>query len=164
MMKLESMSDLYIAELQDTYNAERQLLKALPKLAKAAQTSELKQTIQEHLEVTQNHVTRLEKILTDLNERPGGEVCEAMQGLVAEGEELIEADGEDAVRDAGLIVAAQKVEHYEIAAYGSLRQFAHLLNRENDVGLLEATLEEEKQADKKLTELAEQVVNKRAVA
>ena len=163
-MKLECMADLYVAELQDTYNAERQLLKALPKLAKAAQTSELKAAIQEHLEETQNHLTRLEKILTDLNERPGGEVCEAMQGLVAEGEEMMKADGEDAVRDAGLIVAAQKVEHYEIAAYGSLRNFAHLLNREDDVSLLEQTLEEEKGADRRLTELAEQVVNRRAVA
>jgi ferritin-like metal-binding protein YciE len=163
-MKLECMSDLYVAELQDAYNAERQLLKALPKLAKAAQTSELKAAIQEHLEETQNHLTRLEKILSDLNERPGGEVCEAMQGLVAEGEEMMKADGEDAVRDAGLIVAAQKVEHYEIAAYGSLRNFAHLLNREDDVSLLEQTLEEEKGADRKLTELAERVVNRRAVA
>ncbi|HYE61934.1 MAG TPA: ferritin-like domain-containing protein [Phycisphaerales bacterium] len=163
-MKLESLSDLYIAELQDVYNAERQLLKALPKLAKSAQTTELKNAIQEHLEVTQNHVTRLEKILNDLNERPGGEVCEAMQGLVAEGEEVMKADGEDAVRDAGLIMAAQKVEHYEIASYGSLKEFAHLLNREQDAALLEQTLEEEKQADLKLTQLAEQVVNRRAVA
>ena len=163
-MKLESLSDLYIAELQDVYNAERQLLKALPKLAKSAQTMELKSAIQEHLEVTQNHVARLEKILTDLNERPGGEVCEAMQGLGAEGEQVIKADGEDAVRDAGLIMAAQKVEHYEIASYGSLRQFAHLLNREEDVALLEQTLQEEKDADLKLTQLAEQVVNRRAVA
>jgi len=163
-MKLENLSDLYIAELQDVYNAERQLLKALPKLAKSAQTIELKNAITEHLEVTQNHVTRLEKILTDLNERPGGEVCEAMQGLVAEGEEVRKADGEDAVRDAGLIMAAQKVEHYEIAAYGSLKQFAHLLNRPADVDLLEQTLQEEKQADQKLTQLAEEVVNRRAVA
>lgn len=163
-MKLESLSDLYIAELQDVYNAERQLLKALPKMAKSVQTSELKTAIQEHLEVTQNHVTRLEKILNDLNERPGGEVCEAMQGLVAEGEDMMKADGEDAVRDAGLIVAAQKVEHYEIASYGSLKQFAHLLNREQDVSLLEQTLEEEKEADLKLTQLAESIVNRRAVA
>ncbi len=158
------MTDLYVAELQDAYNAERQLVKALPKLARAAQTSELKAAIHEHLEQTQNHLTRLEKILGDLNERPGGEVCEAMQGLVAEGEDMMKADGEDAVRDAGLIVAAQKVEHYEIAAYGSLRNFAHLLNREDDVSLLEQTLEEEKSADRRLTELADQVVNRRAVA
>ena len=163
-MKLDSMSDLYVAELQDVYNAERQLLKALPKMAKSAQTSELKSAIEEHLEQTQNQLTRLEKILSGLNERPGGEVCEAMQGLVAEGEEVMKADGEDAVRDAGLIMAAQKVEHYEIASYGSLRSFAHLLNREDDVSLLDQTLEEEKAADKKLTELAERVVNKRAVA
>jgi ferritin-like metal-binding protein YciE len=163
-MKLESMTDLYVAELQDVYNAERQLVKALPKMARAAQASELKSAIQEHLEQTQTHLTRLEKILGDLNERPGGEVCGAMQGLVSEGEEVMKADGEDAVRDAGLIVAAQKVEHYEIAAYGSLRNFAHLLNREDDVSLLEQTLEEEKSADRRLTELADQVVNRRAVA
>jgi ferritin-like metal-binding protein YciE len=163
-MRLENLSDLYIAELQDVYNAERQLLKALPKLAKSAQTIELKNAITEHLEVTQTHVTRLEKILTDLNERPGGEVCKAMQGLVAEGEEVMKADGEDAVRDAGLIMAAQKVEHYEIASYGSLKQFAHLLNRPEDVDLLDQTLQEERQADGKLTQLAEEIVNRRAVA
>jgi ferritin-like metal-binding protein YciE len=161
-MKLETLNDLYLSNLQDMYNAEKQLLKALPKMAKSAATPELKAAIEEHLEVTQTHVDRLEKIFKNLDERPGGEVCEAMKGLVAEGEEVVGADGEDTVRDAGLIVAAQKVEHYEIAAYGSLREFANLLNRADDVMLLEETLEEEKQTDKKLSELAESVVNRRA--
>jgi ferritin-like metal-binding protein YciE len=163
-MKLESLTDLYISNLQDMYNAEKQLLKALPKIAKSAAEPELRAAIEEHLEETQTHVNRLEQIFKNLDERPGGEVCEAMQGLVAEGEEVISADGDDSVRDAGLIVAAQKVEHYEMAAYGSLREFASLLNRKEDVTLLEETLEEEKETDKRLTELAETVVNKKAVA
>jgi len=163
-MKLDSMSDLYVAELRDVYNAEKQLVKALPKMAKAAQTEELRTAIEEHLQETQNHVSRLETIFKSLDEKPGGETCEAMQGLVAEGEEVLKADGEDAVRDAGLIMAAQKVEHYEMATYGSLREFAHLLNREQDVDLLQQTLDEEKMADKKLNEIADQVVNKRALA
>jgi len=162
-MKLDSMSDLYLAELRDMYNGEKQLVKALPKMAKAASTEELRAAIEEHFQQTQNHVNRLETIFKSLDEKPGGETCEAMQGLVAEGEEVLKADGEDAVRDAGLIMAAQKVEHYEMATYGSLREFAHLLNREQDVDLLQQTLDEEKMADKKLNEIAEQVVNKRAV-
>jgi len=163
-MKLDSMSDLYLAELRDMYNGEKQLVKALPKLAKAASTDELRMAIEEHLQQTQNHVSRLETIFRSLDEKPGGETCEAMQGLVTEGEEVIKAEGEDAVRDAGLIMAAQKVEHYEMATYGSLREFAHLLNREEDADLLQQTLDEEKAADKKLNEIAEQVVNKRALA
>ena len=163
-MKLDSMSDLYVAELRDMYNGEKQLIKALPKMAKAASTEELRMAIEEHLQQTQNHVSRLETIFRSLDEKPGGETCEAMQGLVTEGEEVLKADGEDAVRDAGLIMAAQKVEHYEMATYGSLREFAHLLNREDDADLLQQTLDEEKAADKRLNEIAEQVVNKRALA
>jgi ferritin-like metal-binding protein YciE len=162
-MKLDSMSDLYLAELRDMYNGEKQLVKALPKMAKAAATEELRTAIEEHLQQTQNHVSRLETIFKSLDEKPGGETCEAMRGLVTEGEEVLKADGEDAVRDAGLIMAAQKVEHYEMATYGSLREFAQLLNRQQDVDLLQQTLEEEKMADKKLNEIAEQVVNKRAL-
>jgi len=163
-MKLDSMSDLYVSELRDMYNGEKQLIKALPKMAKAASTEELRMAIEEHLQQTQNHVSRLETIFRSLDEKPGGETCEAMQGLVTEGEEVLKADGEDAVRDAGLIMAAQKVEHYEMATYGSLREFAHLLNREDDADLLQQTLDEEKAADKRLNEIAEQVVNKRALA
>jgi len=162
-MKLDSMSDLYLAELRDMYSGEKQLVKALPKMAKGASTEELRVAIEEHLQQTQNHVNRLETIFKSLDEKPGGETCEAMQGLVAEGEEVLKADGEDAVRDAGLIMAAQKVEHYEMATYGSLREFANLLNRQQDVDLLQQTLDEEKMADKKLNEIAEQVVNKRAL-
>lgn len=162
-MKLDSMSDLYLAELRDMYNGGQQLVKALPKMARAASTAELRSAIEEHLRQTQNHVNRLETIFKSLDEKPGGETCEAMQGLVAEGEEVLKADGEDAVRDAGLIMSAQKVEHYEMATYGSLREFAHLLNREQDADLLQQTLDEEKMADKKLGDIAEQLVNKRAL-
>lgn len=162
-MKLDSMSDLYLAELRDMYNGEKQLVKALPKMAKAAATEELRAAIEEHFQQTQNHVSRLETIFKSLDQKPGGETCEAMQGLVTEGEEVLKADGEDAVRDAGLIMAAQKVEHYEMATYGSLREFAHLLNREQDVDLLQQTLDEEKMADKKLNDIAEQVVNRKAL-
>jgi ferritin-like metal-binding protein YciE len=105
-MKLDSLSDLYVSELRDVYNAEKQLVKALPKMAKAAQTEELRAAIEDHLQQTQNHVSRLESIFKSLDEKPGGETCEAMQGLVTEGEEVLKADGQDTVRDAGLIMAA----------------------------------------------------------
>jgi ferritin-like metal-binding protein YciE len=162
-MKLDSMSDLYLCELRDMYNGEKQLVKALPKMAKAASTEELRAAIEDHLQQTENHVSRLETIFKSLDEKPGGETCEAMQGLIAEGQEVLKADGEDAVRDAALIMAAQKVEHYEMATYGALREYAHLLNREQDADLLQQTLDEEKLADRKLNEIAEQVVNKRAL-
>jgi len=162
-MKLETMTDLYLHSLKDMHNAEKQLLKALPKLAKGSENSELGAAFQDHLEETKGHVDRLEQIITSLDKRTGGVVCHAMKGLVEEGAEMLEAEGDPEVLDAGLIVAAQKVEHYEIATYGCLREFARLLGRKQDVKLLEATLEEEKAADVKLTEIAMGMVNRAAM-
>lgn len=161
-MKLNSLADLYTQELRDMYSAEVQLTKALPKLADSATNPELRNALEQHLEVTRTHVQRLESIFNSLGERPGGEKCEAMEGLVEEGEEIIDADADPEVRDAGLIVAGQKTEHYEIASYGSLVTFAKTLGRDDDASLLHDTLEEEKQADQLLTQIAERIVNKQA--
>lgn len=162
-MKLTNLSDLYVAELQDMYSAEKQLTRALPKMAKAASNPELRSALEEHLQVTQTQLERLETILGNLGKKPGKNKCEAMQGLVEEGKELIDMDGEDIIRDAGLIVAGQKVEHYEIASYGSLATFAKLLGREEDADLLGQTLEEEKEADQKLNQIAENGLNQQAL-
>lgn len=162
-MKLTSLADLYLAGLQDMYSAEKQLTRALPKLAKAAQSPELRSALQEHLEVTQQQVERLETIISNLGKKPGGHKCEAMQGLVEEGSEILEQAQEDEVRDAGIIMAGQKVEHYEIASYGTLAAFAKLLGRTEDQNLLHTTLEEERQADEKLNQIAESGVNQMAM-
>lgn len=158
-MNIQTMTDLYISILQDTLDGEKQLIKALPKMAKAASSRELSAAFASHLTETTAQIERLERILADLEEKPGTEKCEAMEGLVDEGDEMIKAKGDDAVRDAGLIVAAQKVEHYEIAGYGSLCAFARRLGRESDLELLEQSLEEEKHADEALNALAEESVN-----
>jgi len=158
-MALESLHDLYVEELKDLYNAETQLLKALPKMAKAASSSALKAAFEEHLAVTGEHVSRLEKIFEGLDESPKGKKCKAMEGLIAEGSEVMEEDAEEAVMDAALITAAQKVEHYEIAGYGCVRTFARLLGYADAETLLQQTLDEEGEADKKLTELAESEIN-----
>lgn len=163
-MNAESLLSLYISELQDLYNAERQLTKALPKMAKAASSRELAQAFRNHLSETEGHINRLEKIFENLEEKPAGEKCEAMEGLIAEGNEAAKAKGDDAVRDAGLIVAAQKVEHYEIAGYGSVCTFAKLLGRRDDLRLLKEIIQEEKTADTSLTALAERVINLEAAA
>jgi ferritin-like metal-binding protein YciE len=126
-MKLDTLQKLYTSELRDLYNAENQLLKALPKMAKAASSEELKDAFEKHLEQTKSHVERLERVFEELDEKPKGKTCRAMKGLVEEGSEILQQDGEESVLDAGIIVAAQKVEHYEIAGYGSVRTFAHLL-------------------------------------
>ena len=158
-MSMDSLKDLYIDELKDLYNAENQLLKALPKMAKKASAPELKRAFQDHLAQTEGHVNRLEKIFKGLGEKPTGKVCKAMKGLVEEGKEVIDEDGDDSVLDAALIGAAQRVEHYEIAGYGVVRTFASLLGEEEAMGLLQRTLNEEAEADKKLTKLAESVIN-----
>ena len=158
-MSMDSLKDLYIDELKDLYNAENQLLKALPKMAKKAAAPELKRAFQDHLVQTEGHVNRLEKIFKGLGEKPTGKVCKAMKGLVEEGKEVIDEDGDDSVLDAALIGAAQRVEHYEIAGYGVVRTFASLLGEEDAMGLLQRTLNEEAEADKKLTKLAESVIN-----
>lgn len=158
-MSMDSLKDLYIDELKDLYNAENQLLKALPKMAKKASAPELKRAFQEHLTQTEGHVNRLEKIFKGLGEKPSGKTCKAMKGLVEEGKEIIEEDGDDSVLDAALIGAAQKVEHYEIAGYGVARTFASLLGEEDAMESLQRTLNEEGETDKKLTQIAESVIN-----
>ncbi|HEV2803579.1 MAG TPA: ferritin-like domain-containing protein [Chthoniobacterales bacterium] len=156
---MDSLKDLYIDELKDLYNAENQLLKALPKMAKKASAPELKKAFQDHLTQTEGHVTRLEKIFKKLGEKPTGKTCKAMKGLVEEGKEVIEEDGDGSVLDAALIGAAQRVEHYEMAGYGVVRTFASLLGEDEAQDLLQRTLNEEGETDKKLTALAETVIN-----
>jgi ferritin-like metal-binding protein YciE len=163
-MKLDSLETLYVEELRDLYNAENQLLKALPKMAKAASSPELKQAFVEHLEQTQEHVARLDEIFEKLDKKPTGKTCKAMKGLIEEGSEILEEEGEESVLDAAIIAAAQKVEHYEIASYGTVRTFAEILGEEDAVELLQQTLDEEGEADQRLTELAEEVVNVEASA
>ena len=153
----EGLRELYIEELKDIYNAENQLVKALPKMAKAASSDELRQGFEEHLEQTKGHVQRLEKIFQALGESPKGKKCKGMEGLIEEGSEAMEEDFEDALRDAALIGAAQRVEHYEIAAYGTVSAFAEELGETEQASLLNETLEEEKETDEKLTQLAEQI-------
>ena len=158
-MKLDSLQKLYIEELRDLYNAENQLVKALPKMAKHAAHQELKQAFEDHLEQTKEHVERLDEIFKRLDERPTGKTCKGMKGLIEEGSEILEKDGDASVLDAALIGAAQRVEHYEIAGYGTVRTFANMLGENEAAELLQQTLDEEGEADKLLTELAESVVN-----
>lgn len=158
-MKLESLRELLVDELKDLYSAENQLVKALPKMAKAAASPELKAAFEEHLEETKGQVDRLVTIFEQLEGSPKGKKCKAMEGLVEEGSDVIDAEGDDSVKDAALICAAQKVEHYEMAGYGCARTFATLLGLDEVADLLQETLDEEGNADKKLTELAETVIN-----
>lgn len=161
-MKLQTLQDLFVHELKDLYSAETQLLKALPKMASAATNEELKTAFEEHFEQTREHVRRLEQIAQDCQCTLTGHRCRAMEGLLEEGGELISEEAEESVRDAGLIGAAQRVEHYEIAAYGTARALASCLGHRDAVELLGETLEEEKETDERLTELAETVVNTEA--
>jgi ferritin-like metal-binding protein YciE len=156
-MPKDSLRELYIEELKDLYNAETQLVKALPKMAKAASNNQLRQAFEEHLRQTSEHVSRLEQIFETLEEKPTGKKCLGMEGLVKEGSETMKEDYADELKDAAIIGAAQRVEHYEMAAYGTVRAFAELLGETEHVSLLEETLNEEKQADEKLTQLAEEV-------
>jgi ferritin-like metal-binding protein YciE len=156
-MEHQALKELYVDELKDIYNAENQLVKALPKLAKAANSEELRTGFEEHLEQTRGHVQRLEQIFKQLGEKPSGKKCKGMEGLVAEGQEMMEEDFEDDVMDAALISAAQRVEHYEIAAYGTVRTYAELLGEDTAAQLLEQTLEEEKETDQKLTDMAGEI-------
>src|SRR5207248_3480954 len=158
IMKLDSLQKLYIEELRDLYNAENQLVKALPKMAKGASHQELRQAFEDHLEQTKEHVERLEEIFKRLEEKPTGKTCKAMKGLIEEGSEILEEDGDESVLDAALIGAAQRVEHYEIAGYGTARTFASMLGEEDAMELLQETLDEEAATDKKLTALAESLV------
>lgn len=156
-MKGNLLQKLYVDELRDIYSAETQLVKALPKMAKAATSEDLRAGFEGHLEQTREHVARLEQIFEALQMSPKGKHCVGMEGLIKEGGELIEEDPEPEQLDAGLIAAAQRVEHYEMAAYGSVRTFANLLGESEAESLLEATLNEEKETDAKLTTLAETI-------
>jgi ferritin-like metal-binding protein YciE len=156
-MRKDSLRQLYVDELKDLYSAETQLVKALPKMAKASSNPELRQAFEEHLRQTSEQVSRLEQIFEALEEKPTGKKCLGMEGLVKEGAETMQEKYGEAVMDAAVIGAAQRVEHYEIAAYGTVRAFAELLGEEQHVSLIEQTLEEEKQADEKLTQLAEEI-------
>ncbi|WP_395740071.1 ferritin-like domain-containing protein [Prosthecobacter sp.] len=163
-MKLNTLNDLFVQELKDLYSAETQLVKALPKMARAASNEELRSGFEEHLEQTRNHVTRLESIAKAGDFKLAGHRCKAMEGLIAEGSELISEDAEDAVRDAGLIGAAQRVEHYEIAGYGTARALAIRLGYDDAADTLGQTLDEEKETNDKLTDLATSTVNEEAAA
>jgi ferritin-like metal-binding protein YciE len=158
-MKINNMEDLFLHELRDLYSAEKQLTKALPKMAKAAGSDNLREAFESHLEETQGHVERLERIFEELGKAGRGVTCKAMQGLIEEGSEALELDTDDAIRDAAIIAAAQKVEHYEMAGYGTVRTFAELLGHDAAARLLQETLDEEKAADEKLTDLAQSEVN-----
>jgi ferritin-like metal-binding protein YciE len=158
-MELETLKDLYIHELKDLYSAEKQIIKALPKMVKAATNKQLAAGFKGHLEQTKEHAARLKKILDRHDESTDGPKCEGMEGVLREGDEMIEEDAEDQVRDAGLIAAAQRVEHYEIAGYGCARTYAELLGDQQGAQLLEITLTEESDTDKKLTKLAKSVIN-----
>jgi ferritin-like metal-binding protein YciE len=163
-MKLESLDNLLIHELKDLLSAEKQLVKALPKMAKGAESEALRSAIEEHLEQTKTHVDRLEKAFSLLSKSPRAEHCKGMEGLIEEGSDLLAEEGSPSVKDAALIGAAQKVEHYEIAAYGTAKALAERLGQSDVVSLLEETLNEEKETDQKLTELAESEVNAEAQA
>jgi ferritin-like metal-binding protein YciE len=153
-MQLNSLNDVLVDQLADLYSAERQLVDALPKMAGAASNTELRDAIEEHLEQTRGHVRRLEQVFKDLDISPPAETCEAMQGLIAEGDQIIRAQGDADAKDAALIAAAQRVEHYEIAGYGTVRTLARELGQKDAAGLMGETLDEESQADELLTKIA----------
>jgi ferritin-like metal-binding protein YciE len=153
-MSMNDLEDLFLHDLKDTYDAEKRLTKALPKMAKAASSKKLQQAFQKHLSVTKTHVERLERIFKLIEQPARGKKCVGMTGLVDEGAELMSESGSDAARDAGLIGAAQKVEHYEIAAYGTMAKYAEMLGLAEAGRLLKQTLSEEKQTDKELSQLA----------
>jgi len=156
-MKLSTLNDLYVEELQDLYSVENQILKALPNMVKAAHSPDLKSGFESHLRQTQEHVSRLEQIFDKLGKSPRGKFCKGMEGILAEGKELLKEDAEPDVLDAGLITAAQHVEHYEIAGYGTVRTYAKLLGDNEAMALLQKTLDEEEQTDRKLTQLSNNI-------
>jgi ferritin-like metal-binding protein YciE len=159
MEKMESLEHLLVHELKDIYNAEKQLVKALPKVAKKASSPELKSALEEHLEQTEEHVNRLEQIFEMLGQPAKGVKCKGMEGIIEEGEEMMKQKGTPETLDAGIILAAQKVEHYEIASYGTAAKWAARMGRQDIKKLLGQTLEEEEQTDRRLTQLAESGIN-----
>lgn len=154
---MKNLTELFLEELADVYSAEQQLTKALPKLAEAANSPELKEAIESHLEETEEHARRVEQVFESFDEKPYAKKCKAMAGIIAEGEEVIDEEAEPNLKDAAIIAAAQKAEHYEIAMYGTLRTWASLLEKDEAESLLEETLEEERSADEKLTGIAESI-------
>ena len=156
-MEHNALMELYVDELKDLYDAENRLVKALPKVAKAAKSEKLRSAVEEHLEQTRGHVDRLQEIFDNLGEKATGKKCAGMMGILKEGEEIMEEEYEGEAMDAALISAAQRVEHYEIAAYGCVRTWADLLGESEASSLLDKTLEEEKETDEKLTQLAEEI-------
>ena len=158
-MKLDSLRSLYIHELNDLYDAEHQLLKALPKMAKAASSEDLRMVFEGHFDQTQDHLVRLERAFALLKEKPIRMACKAMKGILEEAEEMINADGDPAIKDAGLISSAQRIEHYEMAGYGCARSYAEMLDEEGSADLLQQTLNDERATDESLTELAERLMH-----
>lgn len=161
-MKIQSLQDLMLDVMKDTYDAEHQITQALPQMAEAASSRELKQAFEQHLRQTEKQIQQLEQAFEMIGQRPSRKACEAMKGLVKEGQQLIEEGGEKEVLDAGLIAAAQKVEHYEIAAYGTLRTWAQQLGMDDAAKIFDKIAQEEGDTDQKLTKLAETKINQRA--
>jgi ferritin-like metal-binding protein YciE len=156
-MKLENLQQLFVKELRDLYDAEDQITDALPKLIEAAHNAELKRALQQHLDVTRQQISRLDQIFKMLGEDATGETCKGMKGVIKEGDEIVSAGGDPATVDAGIISAAQRVEHYEMAGYGTVRTYAQLLGKDQIARLLQQTLNEEEEADQKLTQIASSV-------
>lgn len=159
MAKLSSLEDLFVEQLRDIYDAENQIVKALPMMAKAASSPDLKQAFEMHTEQSRAQIARLEQVFNQMGVKAEGKTCKAMQGLIAEGQEMMKEKADPSVMDAGLIAAAQRVEHYEMASYGTVRTFATQLGHNQAAQLLEQTLREEEQTDKMLTKIAENVIN-----
>ena len=160
--RFDDLKDLYIDQLRDLYDAENRILDALPKMIDKASAADLKAAFRDHLEETRQHVARLEQVFADIGLSPKRESCQAMKGIIQEGEEIVKAKGDDHVRDAALVAAAQRVEHYEMAGYGSVRNFALRLGHEQAARILQTTLDEEGKADHRLTQIAESHVNRDA--
>ena len=156
-MKLENLEQLFLQELRDLYDAENQITEALPKMVEAAHYPELKDALQEHLDVTRTQIQRLEQVFGILGEDASGQTCKGMKGIIKEGDEMVSAGGDPATVDAGIISAAQRVEHYEMAGYGTVRTYAELLGQQQIAQLLQQTLDEEKEADETLTDIARSV-------
>jgi ferritin-like metal-binding protein YciE len=161
-MEMQSLQDLFVDQLKDLYNAENQIIKALPKMIKKASASELKDAFQMHLDQTRHHVERLEQVFESAGEKAKGKTCKAMKGIIEEGAETMDEDATPEVMDAALIAAAQRVEHYEIAGYGTVRAYAKLLGNDEAARLLQETLQEEGDTDHKLTQLADTMINVQA--
>lgn len=160
--RFDNLEELFVNQIEDLYDAEKRLLEALPKMADASHDPKLKSAFQEHLKETQGQVNRLEQVFEKIGKTPKRETCEAMKGLIKEGQEMVSAEGDADVKDAALVAAAQRVEHYEISGYGTARNFAQRLGHNDVAQLLQETLDEEKSADQILTDLAEQSVNPQA--